>query len=214
GKRWGIRAFEARGDRPVFGRLEGLDLAFTLADDAHGDRLHAARRQAATDLLPQDWADLVADEAVEDAARLLRFVEIAIELLRIADGLLHRAFGDLVEQHAVDVFLVALAEGFGDVPGDRLALTIRIGRQIDVLLAVQHLVLGSEVVLDVDTQLALGQVHDVPDRCLHLEVSSQILLERARFGGRFDDQQIFRHTSYSLAGQGRTSTVIATKYFP
>ena len=60
----------------------------------------------------ENRADLVADEAIEDAARLLRLVEVAVELLRVADGLLHRALGDLVEQHAVDVALGARCRWF------------------------------------------------------------------------------------------------------
>ena len=90
---------------------EGLDLALALADEAHGDRLHAARRQAAAHLVPQDRADLVADQAVEDAARLLRVELVAIELAAgcwIASWT--ALLGDLVEQDAVDVRLVRRAD--------------------------------------------------------------------------------------------------------
>src|SRR5439155_1465753 len=95
-RRW-ILPFEAGRDRPIFFRLKGLDLALALTDDAHRHRLHASSREAAADLFPQYRADLIADEAVENASRLLCFIEVAIELLRMANRFLDGAFGDLVE---------------------------------------------------------------------------------------------------------------------
>ena len=59
-------------ERPVFLRLEGLDLLFAVVDHAHGDGLHAARGEAAADLLPQKRAQLITHNTVEHAARLLR----------------------------------------------------------------------------------------------------------------------------------------------
>ena len=181
GERRRLVAFEARGDRPVLLRHERLDLALALADDAHRDRLHAAGGEPAAHLLPQERADLVADQPVEDAARLLRVVLVPIELERVLDRLLNGLLGDLVEQDAVDVLLVA--DALGDVPGDGLAFAIGVGRQVDVLfvfrgllelvddfaLAVNDLVLRLEVVLDVDAELATsaGRRRDrpTPSRC-------------------------------------------------
>ncbi len=95
------------------------------------------------------------------------------------NGLVHGFLRDLVEQHAVDVW-VGGPNLLGDVPGDRLALAVRIGRQQDLarllgrgldirdhlLLSLDDHVVGLEVVLDVDTHAGLGQILDVPHRRL------------------------------------------------
>ena len=59
-------------ERPIFLRLEGPNFLFAVIDHAHGHGLHAARGEAAADLLPQKRAQLIAHDAVEHAARLLR----------------------------------------------------------------------------------------------------------------------------------------------
>src|SRR4029077_3268127 len=98
-------------------------------------------------------------------------------------------------------------ELLGDVPGDRLALAIRVRREVDVLLvlrrlldlvenlrfALDHVVLGGEILLDVDPELRLRQVHHVADRGLHLVVAAQVLAERLRLGGRLDDDEVLCH---------------------
>src|SRR5579875_2016014 len=63
---------ERREQVPPLGRPEGHPLAFALDDQPGRNGLHAAGRQPAHDLLPEDGRDLVAVEAIEDPARLLR----------------------------------------------------------------------------------------------------------------------------------------------
>src|SRR6185369_14162050 len=67
-----LAAVELGGDRPVLDFLERLDLPLTLADDPHRHRLHPAGGKAAAHLLPEQRADLVTDQAIENAAGLLR----------------------------------------------------------------------------------------------------------------------------------------------
>ena len=67
----GLRV-ERRLDVPPLRCAERHPLALALDDEPRRDRLHAAGGEAARDLLPEDGRDLVAVEAVEDAARLLR----------------------------------------------------------------------------------------------------------------------------------------------
>ena len=71
-------------DRPVLAGGEAEDLALALDDEPDGDGLHAAGRQAALDLLGEQRAQRVADQAVDDAARLLRVDEVHVDLARVA----------------------------------------------------------------------------------------------------------------------------------
>ena len=129
----GLLGREIGVEGPVLLGAESLALLFALDDDPQRHRLHASGADAALDLLPEQRADLVADQPIEHAARLLGVKEIVIELARIVDCGLNGLFGDLVEQHAMNGG-VGLAEPVGDVPRDRLALAVRVGREIDVLL--------------------------------------------------------------------------------
>src|SRR5207237_266549 len=205
-ERRGRPSLEPCLDRPVLLRREGADLPLALADDAHGHRLHAARRQPAAHLLPEERRELVADQAVEDAARLLGLEAVLVERPRVLDRLEHGLLGDLVEEHAVDV-LPSRPELLGDVPGDRLALAGGVRREVDVLLvlggaldlledlrlALDDVVLGLEVAVEVDAELRLRKVHHVADRGLHLVVAPEVLAERLRLGGGLDDDQVLRH---------------------
>ena len=47
-----------------------MNLTFSFADDSQGNRLDAAGTQAALDLAPQQWRDLVTDQSIEDPAGL------------------------------------------------------------------------------------------------------------------------------------------------
>jgi len=79
--------FQLRRQRPVLLRLKGADLFFPLADQPHGHRLHAAGAQSAPHLDPQQRTDLVTDQAVQNAPRHLGVEFVAVELLRVGDGL-------------------------------------------------------------------------------------------------------------------------------
>ena len=68
-------------------RSEGLDLALPLHEDAHGDGLHAARGKPRFHPLPQDGAQVEADQPVEDPACLLRIHEVHVHLARPFNGL-------------------------------------------------------------------------------------------------------------------------------
>ena len=190
---------------PVFLRLERLDLRLPVADHARSDGLHAARGQALLDLHPQQRADLVAHQAVEHAARLLRIDQLLIDGARLLDGALDRLFRDLVEFHAARAVRVD-AQDVRQVPGDRLALAVRVGRENDGLGAsglladaLEHLaaapdrdILGFKVVLNIDAQLGLGQVADVAVGGLHLVRPAQELGDGARLGGRLHNHQLVR----------------------
>ena len=98
--------------RPVFLRLEGLNFLFAVVDHAHSDGLHAARGETAADLLPQKRAQLIAHDAVEHAASLLRVDQILVDGARLLDALGDDLFRDLVEGHALGLFIVQIQKRF------------------------------------------------------------------------------------------------------
>ena len=63
-------------DRPVFARLESLDLLLALDDHAQGRALHAPGRQASPDFFPQKRREVETDEVIECPAGLLGIDEI------------------------------------------------------------------------------------------------------------------------------------------
>ena len=134
GKTGGSPAVELGRDRPVLLGHERADLALAVADEPQRHGLHAPGREPAAHLVPQERADLVAHEPVEDAARLLGVDLLRVDLARVLEGLLDGAFGDLVEDHAAHLLLGLgrlAGELLGEVPADGLALAVRVGGQED-----------------------------------------------------------------------------------
>jgi hypothetical protein len=119
------------------------------------------------------------------------------------DGLL----GEFQEQDPVEA-VVFLPQGFGDVPGDGLALPVRVGPQINVLHprgrffeVADHLVFahdgdvfGVEFPVHLHPQFIFGQVPDVAFAGADVKLFAQIFLEGLGLGGRFHDEQGFGHT--------------------
>ena len=204
------RRLEDRLDRPVLACDEARDLALALDDQADGHGLDTAGREAAADLARQERAQHVADEAVDDAPGLLGVDEVLVDLAGMGERLADRRLGDLAERDPVRL-LGGHVRRLGHVPGDGLALAIEVGGEEDGvgplggLLDVGDLlaaivaddVLGREVVVDVDAELALagilGQVADVAVGGEHAIVGAQIAFDRPRLGGRFDDHEVLWH---------------------
>jgi hypothetical protein len=207
GRRLG--GFEVRGHRPVLLGDEGADLALAVADELEGDGLDPPRAQPAPHLLPEDRAHLVADEAIQDAPRLLGVDLLLVDLARVLEGEVDGLLGDLVEDHALELLLAPHAQGFREVPADGLALAVRVGGQEDrvrvlgrrlelvedLLASGQDLVFGGEPLLDVHAQLLLGQVADVSHGGLHGEVLPEIFVDRLRLGGRLHDHEVLGHVA-------------------
>src|SRR5208282_4375314 len=201
-----ILARQTGVERPIFFSAKCLAFALAIDDYPERDRLHAPRADAALDLVPQQRAELVSNQPVEHPSRLVRVEQVVIELRGIVHRLLDGSRRDFMQQDAADVGR-GLAEMVGDMPRDRLAFAIRVARQVDVFLALggaldlaDHLlfafdydIVGREIVLDIDPQLALGQVHDVTDRRHDLVIATQVTPDRFRLCGRFDNYEIFCH---------------------
>ena len=190
-------------DGPVFLRLEGLDLALAVHDHAGDDALHAPGGQAGAHLAPQEGRELVADDAVEDAARLLRVDQVHVDVARLLHRLGDGVLRDLVEGHAARL-AVRQVEQLAQVPGDGLALAVRVGGEIDavglvgggaqladdLVLALDGLVIGREIVVDVNAQRLFRQIAQVAHRGLDLVIAAQILGDGFGLGGGFDNQQL------------------------
>ena len=163
---------------------------------------------------------MVADDAVEDPARLLRVDEIQVDLALFGHRLLDGAPGDLVEGHAVKRGFRALFEHFGQVPCNRFPFAVGVGGEIDFVrgfgggaqllhdrFAARGVdVLRREVVFDIDPELALRQVADMPHRGDDGVIFPEHLPDGPGFGRRLDDQK-FRHVIDKLLRQFRKFTL-------
>ncbi len=123
-------------DRPIFPRLENLDLGFALANEAQRHGLHAPRRAASRQLAPQHRRQGEADEVVEGAAREISLHQLVIEVAGVTEGVKHRRFRHFVEDDALDIDTLqgaALLQDFLDMPGNGFSLAIGVGGEIKAL---------------------------------------------------------------------------------
>ena len=170
------------------------------------DWTRPADRPART-LRDEERAERVADEPVDDPAGLLGVDEV----LSMSRGWANasRIAPSVISLKVTRwVFDAGDVGGLGDVPGDRLALAVEVGGEVDVVGALGRLldlgdllaavvgdhVFGREVVVDVDAELALagvlGQVADVAVGGEDPVVGAEVALDRPRLGGRFDDHEV------------------------
>ncbi len=202
-------------DVPVGGDDESDPGSLALDDEARGHGLNAPGGKALRDLLPKNGRDLVPIQTVEDPARLLGVDQPAVYVPGLLEGALDRIRGDLVEDHAAHRNL--RLQHLDEVPRDRLALTIFVRREQELvrfgeplLQARDHVLLvgiddveGLEVFLRVhaeprprhllhvrrDVGGALRQVADVSDARLDDEARPEVAGDRPRFRGRLDDDE-------------------------
>ena len=187
---------------PVLFGHKGHDGALPVAHQPQGHGLHPAGAQARFDLLPQEGADLVAHQAIQDAPGLLGIVAGPVELHGCGQGRLDGLGSQLQEQHPVEA-VVFLPQNLGDVPGDGLAFPVRVRPQIDLRdvrgdflqllddfgLSQDGDVFGGKIVFQVHPQLVFRQVLDVSFAGDHLDVGAQVFLQGLGLGGRFYDEQ-------------------------
>ena len=211
---------------PVRRGGEAHPLPLAVDDQPGRDRLHAAGGQAAHHLAPQHRADLVAVEAVEDPTGLLRLDEVHVELAGVGHGRGDGRLGDLVEDHPVDRDVLGL-QLVEEVPGDRLALAVLVGGEVELvgvleqalelgdvaLLVTRDDVVRGEAVVDVHREpaprlvLDLGrrvrsvvrEVADVADRGLDDVAVTEVPRDGAGLGGRLDDDQLVCHELFSCS---------------
>src|SRR5262249_43098533 len=162
---------------------------------------NAAGTGAARHLLAEQVAQRITDDAIEHAPGFLSADAVHVDLARLGDCVLHRGSRDLVERDAegASVFELQLLL---NVPGNRLALAIGVGGEVDAIRLVRlALQLGEDVasgaailavlafdddvgrhpaVLDVDAGDLLAllatarQIADVAVTRQHLEAGAEI----------------------------------------
>src|SRR5262249_61802949 len=135
----------------------------------HPRRLTPPGRDAPPHFIPEQRADLITHEAVQNAAGLLGIEQFLVEFLWMLQGLFHRAFGDFVEKDPMNSLLLPsllwtvfrlrflrflrlfgwTADLLGNMPGDGFPFPIGIGGEIHSLGArgrflylVDHLLLS------------------------------------------------------------------------
>ena len=211
------RRREGRVDRPVLGAHVRHAVAFLSDHEARSHRLHAAGRQGRADLAPQEGRDLVAVEAVEDAAGLLRIHEVGVQIARVFQGALDRFLRDFVKNHAAHGNL--RLQDLQEVPRDSLTLAVLISCQEefvglleellefgDLFLLIRiHHVVRLEALVHVDSEAAewpllhiLGQlgglreVTDVADGSGYVVVGTQVSLNGGGLRRRLHDHELRR----------------------
>ena len=191
-------------DRPIFARDEFFDLELAVADDTQRDRLDAPGRAGAGKLAPEDRREREANEIVERAPRPIGVDQRLVDLARMAHRLEDRILGDGVEHHAVDALVLQellAGEDLMNVPRDRLALAVRVGRQNDALGALDRdadvaeplgrfgvdLPAHGEVVVRIDRSVLGREVAHVAERGVDAIVLAQIFVDGLGLRRRLDD---------------------------
>ncbi len=213
-------AGQRRFEIPVRRGAEREPLFLAIDDQPHGHALHAARAQPGLHFLPEHRRQRVAVEPIENAAALLRAHEVLVDILRVGHRVLDRPLRDLVKDDALD--RNARLEHFLEMPADRLAFAIGVGREIDLRrafhrrlqrlhvlpLVVRDDVIGLEVAVGVDADAApllladlvgnlvgrLGQIANVSVAREHFVTVFEKPFNRARLGRRLHDHQCLRHS--------------------
>ena len=122
---------EQRFNGPVLDRLERANLALPFYQQSQCNSLDTSGGDSLLDRFPENWAGFIADQSVQNATRLLGVDFSFVDFASVLDRQLYRITRDLVEQHASDRRPVLRFDLLRDVPGDRFALTIGVGRQKD-----------------------------------------------------------------------------------
>ena len=191
----------------VMTRDKGADDALALHNEAECHRLHPPRRELRLDESREERRKAIADEAIQDAARLLSVNKIQVDRAGVGKRLEDGPLGDLAEGNPASVRL-GDAEGLRHMPGNRLPLTVKVGCQPDggcllcgtsdvieaLLLIFNNLVDRGEAVLHVHRHAPLlrllGEIPNVPIGGEHGVVGAEIPLNRLGLGRRLDDNEV------------------------
>ena len=110
------RGFKVSVDGPVLLGNEGLYFPLPVHYEAQRHRLDAARGEGPPpgvvvyNLPPQDGAELVAHQPVQDATRLLCIDQVQVNVPGLLEGLLEGVLSDFVEDHSLQGPILSPAE--------------------------------------------------------------------------------------------------------
>ena len=125
----GLLLIKAGLDRPVLLRDEGGDLLLPIGDHAEGGGLDSACGKSFFEFAPEQGAEPVSDDSVEDSAGLLSVYEVHVNFARVVEGLGYGGLGDFVEYDPANGLALDVG-GFEEVPGDGFALPVGVGSQV------------------------------------------------------------------------------------
>ena len=117
-------------DTPVFAWNKCENLAFSVDDEPHCNRLHSSSRQASAHFGPEQWRDFIADEPIENTSGLLGVDPIHIDTVSIFNSRECRGFCNLMELDALGFWEL---EQFGKMPCNGFAFAIRVGCEEDLI---------------------------------------------------------------------------------
>ena len=187
------RRRERRHQRPVFAGDELLDFELAVGHEPQRHRLHPAGRARARQLAPQHRREREAHEIVERAAGQISVDQRAVDLARVLHGsptaCLVMAL-NTTRSIGLRLQRLLFLEHLEHVPGDRLALAVRVGGQDqavgafdgagDVVQPLLGLVVDLpehlEIVLRIDRAILGRQVADMAERSQNLVAGARYLL--------------------------------------
>ena len=177
-------------DRPILLGLKRINLALPITDQAHGDGLDASCGQPLAHLAPKERRQLVADDAVEHPPSLLRIHLLHVDRTRVLHCLLDGGLCDLMKDDPTVLLRIDI-EDMCQMPCDRLSLAVRIACQIDLVcifcvffertdeipLAAHIDVLRCKFILDINAELTLRQIAQMPHGGSHDIVLSEMTFD-------------------------------------
>ena len=107
GKHTALLRFQLCLERPIFLRHKGTDFHLSIHNHARCNRLHTAGGQTALDLSPQKRRQLIAHDAIQNAACLLGIDQIQVNIARVRNAVLHGVLGNFIE---CDAFAERIAQ--------------------------------------------------------------------------------------------------------
>ena len=210
-------------DAPEFLGAEGFNLHLALDNQAQADRLDPARRLGPRQLAPQDRRQGKAHQIVQSPARKVSLDQRLIDLTRMQHGFGDGGLGDRVKGHPADLLALLdhAGQSLGQMPGNRLALAVRVGGEDQLIIGFQRLgdrleVLAAvggdlphhgEIVVRVDRAILGRQVADMAIRGQNGIVAAQIFVDCLGFGRGFYNDN--RH-GIPFTKASRTNTWVGT----
>ncbi len=181
--------------RPVLFRNKGVDLLFSVADDAQRHRLDTPRAQSPLDLRPQHRRYLIAHHPVQTPSCLLGIHQIHVDLSGVLQRFFDRRLRDLIKSNAVN-FLVFQFQRREQVPGNSLPLAVRVRCQIyllgflhffsqirqNVSLPPDRNILRLKIMLHINSERAARKIPHMAVAGRHFIISPQKLLDRLHLG--------------------------------